>query len=340
MDHAPQVAAEGVRQAWKRANLSPLWESATAHKPDAGPAQPMTWRWTDVRPLIEHALAMNSPAAVERRVLLLSNPADPERDVTIGPLCVALQSLLPGETARPHRHSMNAIRLLLEGNGAETLVDGKPCRMEYGDLILTPGWCWHEHRHNGSDPVVWLDALDVPLHEFLGTTAFQPGPINSELLTLDDAAFDAAGMIPQTVAGTAPHSPMFRYPFADAKRSVQRAPVLQDGTRRVRYSNPQNGDSAIPLMDCSLISITPQSGKVPTTTTNCHTVCCVLEGSGTTSIGDTTVTWRERDIFTIPPGNAVKHDSQDGILFTVSDRDLLSRLGLLKEGSSEQSAVY
>ena len=43
-------------------------------------------------------------------------------------LAANIQILLPGEKARPHRHTMNALRFVLEGSGAATIVDGKPVR--------------------------------------------------------------------------------------------------------------------------------------------------------------------------------------------------------------------
>ena len=39
--------------------------------------------------------------------------------------------------------------------------------MERGDLILTPGGAWHDHGHDGKGPVIWLDALDLPLFIYL-----------------------------------------------------------------------------------------------------------------------------------------------------------------------------
>ena len=44
---------------------------------------------------------------------------------------------------------MNALRFVMEGKGAYTVVDGKSCLMEEGDLVITPGWTWHEHVHKG-----------------------------------------------------------------------------------------------------------------------------------------------------------------------------------------------
>ena len=61
-----------------------------------------------------------------------------------------------GETAPPHRHSGNALRFVMEGNGAETIVNGKTCVMNERDLILTPLWSWHAHQHHASDRIVCL----------------------------------------------------------------------------------------------------------------------------------------------------------------------------------------
>ena len=51
---------------------------------------------------------------------------------------------------------MAALRFVLDGGGAVTVVDGKTCPMERGDMILTPGWTWHEHVHEGDGRIVWV----------------------------------------------------------------------------------------------------------------------------------------------------------------------------------------
>jgi gentisate 1,2-dioxygenase len=59
----------------------------------------------------------------------------------------------------------------------------------------------------------------------------------------------------------------------------------------------------------------------------------VVEGSGESQVGDATIRWKKRDIFTLPQGNRIVHRSHGGParLFQVSDRDIYARLGLLKE---------
>lgn len=159
----------------ERLRLRPLWEMEVNERRTA-PSEPSThWQWNEILPLIEEAIRVAAVGA-ERRVLSLQNSATPNFSTALATLSGALQILLPGEHALPHRHSMNALRFVMEGSGATTRVDGKPCVMEEGDLILTPAWTWHEHVHTGTQRMVWFDCLDVPLHTYFNTTAFEPGP--------------------------------------------------------------------------------------------------------------------------------------------------------------------
>ncbi len=323
-----------TRAAWQAAHVTPLWESATAHKPDPGPEPGHVWTWDTLKPLIVGAAEIQSPAAVERRVLSLANPsgAGQLKEATVGNLAAAIQILLPGEAARPHRHSMNALRFMLEGSGAETVVDGKPCPMEEGDLILTPGWCWHEHVHRGEGAAIWLDVLDVPLHHFLGTTAFQPGPPNDMPATLPEAAFAGPNLVPQGIETTSPHSPVFRYPWASAAAAVAAAPVGPDGARTIRYANPLTGGSSMTLVDSCLVQV-DRGAQTRPTRANANAIYLVVEGEGATTIGGTEHGWGPRDIFIVPQGNAVRHrsDTAHARLFRVTDREVYARLGLLEE---------
>jgi gentisate 1,2-dioxygenase len=323
-----------VRKAWSEANLAPLWENKKAHR---GPPQPQPaylWSWEKIRPLIGAAIAVASPEAVERRVLQLVPPFAREQDEqqTSKTLAANIQILLPGEKARAHRHSMNALRFVLEGSGAITIVDGKSCPMEEGDLILTPAWSWHEHVHHGAAPIVWLDSLDVPLHQYLGTGAFQAGPVAQVPETVPDAAFAVANVVPDTRYPTTAASPVLRYPYAAAAAAVAVAPPARDGSRRVRYINPLTGGTAMELMDCYLVQLDPGTTTIPFRT-SANSVCCVVEGAGESRVGNDTIRWKARDIFTLPQGNRIAHASvgTTARLFQVSDRDIYARLGLLKE---------
>jgi gentisate 1,2-dioxygenase len=323
---------EEVRKAWHAAALAPLWESPVAHRSREGGPKPHLWPWRVVRPLVEDAIKVTTPAAVERRVLSLVDPqaTSPAAGTTTN-LSTALQVLLPGESARPHRHTMNALRFVLEGSGAATIVDGKSCTMDEGDLIITPGWTWHEHVHKGSGPVVWLDALDAPLHRYLGTDAFEPGPAHDLPDYAEDTAFASPNIVPEMGGADRPYSPVFRYPWAAAAAAVRSAPQWKDGTRRVRYVNPLTGGPAMALLDCYLTQIDAGKETIRYRSTS-NAVCVVVEGRGASQIGEDTFAWEKRDIFNLPHGNWITHKAGErATLFVVSDRDVLKRLDLLKE---------
>jgi gentisate 1,2-dioxygenase len=333
---------EVLRRAWRSNHVSPLWENTAAHrKEDDARERAHIWRWSDMQPLIDAAIAVRSMAAIERRVLSLVSPHTAAVGGATGTtrnLNAGLQILMPGESARPHRHSMNALRFVLSGSGATTVVDGKSCAMEEGDLVTTPGWCWHEHVHKGDGPIVWLDVLDASLHRYLGTDAFQPGPASGYLERPPDEAFTSSLLVPASpmgqdqIAASGNHSPVFRYPWREAVHALAAAPLNRDGARRVRYSNPLTGGPVMSLLDCWLVQL-PDTDSTVRVRTTASAVCTVVDGCGSTTIGGETFDWSKRDIFSMPAGNWISHRSSMGParLFVVSDREVLRRLDLLKE---------
>ncbi|HUL65665.1 MAG TPA: cupin domain-containing protein, partial [Burkholderiaceae bacterium] len=155
------------RAALAKQNLVPLWPSLRALLP-AGQPRPATrathWSYQALRPLLLRAGELTPIEKAERRVLVLANPGHGlEKMQASAAMYLGMQLLLPGEWAPAHRHTPNAVRMIVEGDGAYTTVGGEKCPMSRGDLVLTPTGLWHEHGHDGSAPVVWLDVLDLPL---------------------------------------------------------------------------------------------------------------------------------------------------------------------------------
>ena len=145
-------------------HAEPLWPvlAALSTLEPAPKAVPHVWRYDDVAPLCERAARLVGTADAERRVFMLVNPglAAPQ---TTDTLFAGLQTILPGEVARAHRHTAFALRFVIEGEGAYTAVEGEKIVMHRGDMILTPRWDWHDHGNEGYGPVIWLDGLDFPL---------------------------------------------------------------------------------------------------------------------------------------------------------------------------------
>ena len=85
-------------------------------------------------------------------------------------------------------------------------------------------------------------------------------------------------------------------------------------------------------MDCYLTQLDQGSETIRFRTT-ANAVCLVCEGSGTTRVGEDTVRWTTRDVFSLPHGNWITHrcDGASATLFVVTDREVLRRLDLLSE---------
>ena len=112
---------------------------------------------------------------VERRALILVNPAFGGETVTTTNLIAAFTVLDPGDRARPHRHTFAAIRFATRAEGAATIVNGRRCDMRDGDLILTPPMCWHGHINESDHRIIWFDAANIPLIRQLDANFFEPG---------------------------------------------------------------------------------------------------------------------------------------------------------------------
>jgi gentisate 1,2-dioxygenase len=324
------TSVEQDAAAWRAARVKPLWEIAQAHRPDGDLGTVEIWPWQTLEPLVERAIALASPARAERRVLSLIDPTARTGEFhTITNLNAGLQILLPGEVARSHRHSMDALRFVLQGDGAVTRVDAHEAPMAFGDLVLTPGGCWHEHWHAGTQPIVWLDVLNVHTHLHLGTFSFEPGSPRDVPAHVPAAAFASPNVVPHVPQSAV--SPVFRYPLADAQRALDATPPGVDGARRVRYVNPLTGGPVMPLLDCYLVRLDAGDATLPWCT-SAHSVCAVVAGRGATSAGGSAVEWTTRDIFTLPHKSPVTHRATErSYLFVVTDRDVYRRLDLLEE---------
>src|SRR6187551_306513 len=171
MTHAPDdLALRRLYADFDAAGLAPLWTQREGLMPTAPTpaARAHRWPWSEVLPLAERAGELVPVGrGGERRAIAFANPGLGGQPYATPTLWAAVQYLGPAEVAPSHRHSQNAFRFVLEGEGVWTVVDGDPIAMRRGDLLLTAGWSWHEHHNSTDTPMVWLDGLDMPLVESL-----------------------------------------------------------------------------------------------------------------------------------------------------------------------------
>jgi gentisate 1,2-dioxygenase len=332
------LASKGsdLLQAMSKESVLPLWDRyKTLNTREPQFYEPMIWPWATMEPLVDRAAREVSMEEAERRALLFCHPAFPGTVFTTPTLSGALQILEPGESAHAHRHTLAALRLVMVGEGAETLTDGKACLMEPGDLILTPAWSWHEHRHNGKGRVVWFDGLDYPLARQIGTVFFELGPGEIPprgIADIADAGLREGGVMPDGDDYAELYSPLYRYAWKRVSQALEALPEAADGSKRIRYVNPANGGPIMPTLDCFALrpGLNTFTRAIRTTAT---AMVVVIEGEGETRVGQSTFKWKPHDVFTLPRWLWTEHKATKGpaTLFLMTDREFVSRIGHLRE---------
>ena len=206
-------------------SLAPLWTALHALLPPERQTRvvPHRWRWNELRaPLLEAASLVPIEQA-ERRVLVLCNPGLPGNFSATATLYAGLQIILPGEAAPSHHHTAAALRLIVEGAGAYTTVDGVKCAMEPGDFIITPQMRWHDHGHEGREPVIWLDGLDIPLVrnvEANWASAMKPASTPATETDSSQDELTAAGLVPRQSRYEETGYPQVRWPWRTARAAL------------------------------------------------------------------------------------------------------------------------
>ncbi|HET7362484.1 MAG TPA: cupin domain-containing protein [Burkholderiales bacterium] len=299
--------------ALERSHLHPLWDRYKRITPVAPQPKdaPMHWRWRDIEPFTARAAEEVAIEDVERRALILANPAFGGETVTTHNLIGAFTVLEPGDRAVPHRHTAAAIRFSTRAEGAVTIVNGRRCEMKEGDLVLTPPMCWHGHINQSSHRTVWFDAANMPAICMLDASFFEPG-------TRQDERFWEVG-----TEGSAE----YRFPGDEARRALAAAPRGADGSRTHRYT--RNGGAVMPTLDLYLKRLDEPTRRTRAT---CNAICLVVSGEGRSAVGDKAFDWSRHDVFTIPHWTWAVHEPRVAAeLFVVTDRAIYERLDLLRE---------
>jgi gentisate 1,2-dioxygenase len=252
----------------------------------------------------------------ERRVLRLTNPE--LAGVSASNTLVAnIQIVMPGEVARAHRHSAAALRLIIEGGGGYTVVNGDRVPMFPGDLVLTPNWTWHDHANDTNAPMIWLDGLDTPLVRML------------------EAGFYEEYRQERQDFATAVNSSPWHYPMSEMRTALRQLADLGDAVDGIslEYTSRLTGGPVMPTIACYMELLRPGEKS-----RSRRRVCCtnyhVVEGAGYSMVGGRRLDWEDKDVFTVPTWTFYEHiNSGDRpvFLFSFSDVPVMKALNLYRE---------
>lgn len=282
------------------------WRRTPGPQPE-GKYAPGNWRYADSHAALTAAGRLIGPDLAERRNLLLMNPGGANSSVAT--MIAAYQMVLPGERARSHRHSANALRLVLDtGADMYTIVDGVRLDMHPGDVVLTPSWCWHGHANDGADAACFIDYLDTPLCRSVQQYVFEPYPDDYEMVT--ERGIDSP----------------YVYPWVEINRALDRAPDDLTGhfARQIvldRYPMKTIG-----------LTMSRLSAASPTVafSASANNIYSVVEGGGHSVVDGHRFAWERGDVFVAPAGLMQLHESDgEAALFCVNDEPLVSALGFL-----------
>lgn len=320
-------------------------------------ATPYRWRWADIEPRLRVAAKTVPIEECERRALVFANPGLGGKPYITNTIFAAYSLYNPGERAPVHRHTPSASRFVLDGDGGFTVVEGEKLAMARGDLILTPSGTWHDHGNDGTQAVIWVDVLDVPLVESLNATIFEfdyteqdrqsntGEPIPRTVQTIREPAghssrlYATGGLKPLFVShrrGPNEHSPMFIYRWEDTRRALGQlrgyAGSPYDGIL-LEYVDPTTGGSVMPTLAYRSQMLRPgERTRAHRKTASC--IYCVLEGEGYTEVDGQRLDWRRNDVFAVPGWQWHGHHNtgqEDAFLYSVTDEPTMRKLGLFRE---------
>jgi gentisate 1,2-dioxygenase len=291
-----EIGARNMTPGWIRREKPILWpemhsDFVAAH-----------WRYAEAKAAMQAAGRLIGTDLAERRNFVMVNPHPGNNYATLRTLICAYQSILPGEKARSHRHSPHALRVILESRGSYSIVNGHKHPMESGDIVLTPGWCWHGHGHDGTEQAYWFDGLDVPLTQLLEPMFFEEHPDGWE-----------------TVHTTAETSPM-RFAWRDTEAALEREKPDAAGHFGATI------ELAAPSMPTIALKVHRwgRGWRSRAFRHSANVVYVVMRGEGESRIGERSFAWGFGDTIAAPAWHRIEHRADaDSVIFAMSDEQLM-----------------
>src|ERR1700755_2149009 len=232
---------------WTVANKIEPWQPKSA-------SVPTLWRYADLREPVLRSVDLVSPEKAGRRVIYLNNPGRRDVSAACGWLYSGLQVMNPGEVASAHAHSASALRFIMEGEGAYTIVDGHQLTLGAIDFLLAPNGTWHEHGvSSDGTPCIWQDGLDIPLVNTLEANFYAVHPKMQQDVghPVDDMAhsWGHPGLRPAGSEWSRGYSPLLKYEWGPTYEALQRYAKSSDGSPYdgllMNYVNPVTGGARV-----------------------------------------------------------------------------------------------
>ncbi|MBB3178302.1 cupin domain-containing protein [Variovorax sp. Sphag1AA] len=314
----PTEALERLYRGFERELLVPLWTEIGDLMPrqPKSKASPHLWRWDR---LVELASEAGRIVPVgrggERRAIALANPSLGGRPFATPTLWAAIQYLMPGEDAPEHRHTQHAFRFVVEGEGVWTVVNGDPVRMSRGDFLPQAGWNWHAHHNAATQPMAWIDGLDIPFSYYtesqffeVGRERISAGEKSTPERSRSERLWGHPGLRPLSQADSPSATPLLAYRWVDTDRALADQLALEQeghqvtlspGHAAVRFTNPSTGGDVIPTIRAEMHRLRGGTESLVRREVG-SSVYQVFDGTGTVTVGERRWEVARGDMFVVP----------------------------------------
>lgn len=340
-DQSPELDA--LYTDFERISTAPLWTQTADLMPTAPSprAVPFVWEWKELKDIAQRSGDLVPVGrGGERRAIGLKNPGLTPTAYATPTLWCAIQWLGPGETAPEHRHSQNAFRFVVEGEGVWTVVNGDPVAMRRGDLLLTPGWCFHGHHNDTDSPMAWIDGLDAPFSHTNDVGFFEFGSerVTDEStppISRSERLWSHPGMTPLAHQSPQGATPIAAYRWEHTDQALAEQLELEDegydatvepGHAAIKFTNPTNGSDVLPTIRCEFHRLRAGVNTAARQEVG-SSVWQVFEGEGTVILNGEEKRLETGDLFVVPSwvSWSLSADTQLD-LFRFSDAPIMERL--------------
>ena len=199
---------------------------------------------------------------------------------------------------------------------------------------MTPTGLWHEHGHEGSEPVVWLDVLDLPLVYYMESSYHIEGLKQTVKEGSSSKRYVQGGVVPTYVfQRNKTKYPMLRYSWAETKASLEKISIdfpSQDFIQ-VTYINPETGEDAENILGFYAQMLRPgQTVRLPIRSP--AQVFHLIEGEVSVKVVDQKFILKQADTCCAPGYEEVilsnLNNDQAAFIFIADESPLHRKLGL------------
>ena len=148
------------------------FEDLQAPAPGGGPIRPALYPMAEIRRRLLGVYLDPRGAAMPGKSINLGNAALESSRTTTPSFTLALNSLLPGEAQRGHRHNAVAVTLVLSGERCYSLIDGERADWDPLTVMITPPTAFHSHHNDGRELALFLIVQDGGVYYHCRTMGF------------------------------------------------------------------------------------------------------------------------------------------------------------------------